>query len=601
MINQAVNNSIPTSTVQVTNSSPMEIWITVGVAIWIIGMIILLLYSVLTTIKLSNKLRTSKPIFDNVYEMKGIKTPFVFGIAKPKIYLPANISEAERSYIIKHEETHIKRLDHIIKPFGFLVLCIHWFNPLVWIAFFLMSEDMELSCDESVIKQMGSGIKKEYSTSLLALSTGRRIVGGCPLAFGESNTKGRIKNILNYKRPAFWGIIVAVVVVAIVSLGLMSDPRKQPLTVEDYANQFVEEQIKGYENYFSITDSKIIKMEKLSTLNNLLPYHIEVWSIEYRLKPEGIDKALMAGNIGIVDGWVTEDTSMGRPMLIFSYKKSNPEYLGSIWTSDRYYNTLDYSSIAEHETAVRAFLEKKKLIPAETYSGNHILVQFPLSTGETSQLFLSQPVVQGESGIWCVERWMDGTGNIYYDTPETSGTAIDYYNDLQNQANAGQNLSNLDPLQVALDYINNTLGQKVSIDKLNPIYSATAEDFAKIPESHFIGFISNFDKDNYSFHLDQIEWLTAVNDAKRLRELNIDPDGLPNGFYIHNPHSYPMHSQITDETKYFIIDRTGNAEHKSVTMEEFIKYLGQFSDFTPPFRIVMKGGYVQSITEQYVP
>ena len=202
IIDQVVNNSLP---VPIASVNPMQIWITLGGAVWMLGIGVLLAYGIFTTLKLYLKLKSTRLISDNIYETGVIKTPFVFGLIKPKIYLPTSLSENERAYIIKHEQTHIKRLDHIIKPFAFLILCIHWFNPLVWVAFLLMEEDMELSCDESVIKQMGSNIKKDYSTSLLSLSTGRRVVGGCPLAFGENNTKGRIKNILSYKKRTIRG------------------------------------------------------------------------------------------------------------------------------------------------------------------------------------------------------------------------------------------------------------------------------------------------------------------------------------------------------------------------------------------------------------
>jgi len=599
VIDQAINNSLPAPVVEGASVNPLQIWLVFGETVWLAGIILLLLYSVFTTVKLSRKLKKAKLISDNVFEMHGVKTPFVFGIIKPKIYLPSGIAENERNYIIKHEQIHIKRLDHIIKPFAFLMLCVHWFNPLVWVAFFLMSEDMELSCDESVIKQLGSGIKKEYSTSLLSLSTGRRIIGGCPLAFGENNTKGRIINILNYKKPGFWAVMIAVVAVAVICLGLISNPQKEQLTEEGYANKFIEEQIQLYENSegtnYKIIDKKITKMERLARLDNMLEYPIEMWSLEYRLKPDDISKVMLAGGMNEVDGWITEDASMGKPILVFSYEDSKVAYLGCIRSGEG-----DFTTIAGQETALRMFLEGMKLLPNETYSGNHILVKFPLSSGEISQLFLSQPVVQGDFGIWCVERWKDTNGNVYYNTPKTDTLIADYYKELQEQCDNGHMPGLLDPLQVVLTYINNDLGQHVSLDELVPQYNAKVEDFADTPESHFIGYISNFKTESSSFHLDKIEWLTN-EDTERLKQLNIDPDDMPNGYYIYNPHDYSMHCQVTDQTEYKIVHLGGEVSHKSVTMEEFIEYLKQYSDFSPPFRIMTKGGYVQSITEQYVP
>lgn len=223
-VDNAVNNILPPAD-QAASVNPMQVWVSIGETAWVMGVLILLAYSVYTSVKLYISLRKATHVTGNIYKMDGLKTPFVFGIIKPCIYLPTHITESEEDYILLHEQTHIRRLDHIIKPFFFLVTCIHWFNPLVWASFFLMSKDMELSCDEKVVNKMGSNIKKEYSSSLLSMSTNRRIVGGCPLAFGENNTKGRIKNILNYKKPALWVMIIVVIAVLAVSIGLITNPK----------------------------------------------------------------------------------------------------------------------------------------------------------------------------------------------------------------------------------------------------------------------------------------------------------------------------------------------------------------------------------------
>lgn len=225
LIDNIVNNTLPAATTT-ASVNPIQIWIGIGQLIWLVGIIILILYSIITTIKLSKRLKNSTHVSGNIYKADHITTPFVFGLIKPRIYLPINLSENEKSYIIKHEQTHIERYDHIIKFIGFILLSIHWFNPLVWLAFILMSKDMELSCDEKVIKELGNEIKKDYSNSLLSLSLGKKIISGSPLAFGENNTKGRIKNILNYKKPKSWVTLIAIVLVIIVAVGLLSNPLK---------------------------------------------------------------------------------------------------------------------------------------------------------------------------------------------------------------------------------------------------------------------------------------------------------------------------------------------------------------------------------------
>jgi len=560
-------------------------------------------YSIFTILRLKIRLKPAVHVcckeFKNIYETEGIRTPIILGIIKPRIYLPAGLTENERSYIIRHELNHIKRFDHIIKPFAYFVLCIHWFNPLVWIAFSLMSEDMEMSCDESVIREMGSGIKKSYSSSLLYLSAGRRKVAGCPLAFGENSTKKRIINVLNYKKPGLWVVVAALIAVVAIIIGLMSDPPQKQPTVHDFAEQFIKQEIKTYESY-NTTDSKITKLEKIAEHDNLLSTPVEIWRIEYRLKPtENTDS--IAGGMNMENGWLTEDSSMGKPYLIFTIDNSKPRYLGCIRDGEG----IDLSSLAGQEIALREFLEGKKLLPPETFSGNHVLVKFPASTGETCQLLLSQPVLQGDEGIWCVERWMDGTGNIYYNIPKTNVSIADYYKELQKQADEGSMAYLKDPLEVALRYINNESGTRkyAVLDELEPKYSATTEDFLETPVSKYIGYISNFEMSGFSkpaFHLERVEWLTSA-DEKRLKELGIDPGELPNGYYIHNPDTYPMFFQVTDKTTYTIVTPGEQAGQKKVALDEFVRYLEEHEKNKPLFWITTKNGYVTSITEQYRP
>lgn len=205
--------------------NPLQIYIEIGAYIWTLGMIGLLIYSLVSIFILKRQLKNAQLIEQNIYEAENLKTPFVIGFIQPRIYLPARLSVEERSYILLHEQTHIHRKDHIIKILAFIILSIHWFNPLVWIAFRLMSTDMELSCDEKVLKEMNDDIKKPYATSLLSLAAGKHILNGSPLAFSEGNLKGRIKNVLNYKRPKFWVIVFSIVIVTAVGIGLIANPK----------------------------------------------------------------------------------------------------------------------------------------------------------------------------------------------------------------------------------------------------------------------------------------------------------------------------------------------------------------------------------------
>lgn len=233
----AVNTGqAPQTSGRADNKTLPQPGVTAAAVIWLTGIAGMLAYSILSLIKMK-KLRSAAHLYKkdeiqgifrkrkiNIYEGEYLETAFVMGIFRPAIYIPNALEESEKSYIICHEQVHIKRLDYLIKPLAYLVLCVHWFNPLVWAAFLLMEKDMELSCDERVLHDMGKQICREYASSLLTLASGRRTLSGGPLAFGENDIKSRIRNVLNYHRPAFWGIIVSAAILVILSAGLIFSP-----------------------------------------------------------------------------------------------------------------------------------------------------------------------------------------------------------------------------------------------------------------------------------------------------------------------------------------------------------------------------------------
>lgn len=223
-LDSAVNSSLPQA-VPIASVNPMQIWMDVLSFVWIAGIVVLFSYSVISYIKVKRKLLTATLIKDNIYESDRIGTAFVCGFIHPKIYVPAGVREDNLFFILEHERTHIRRKDYLIKLFAFSVLVLHWFNPLMWLSFAIMSRDMEMSCDESVLKKMSYDAKCGYSTSLLALSVKRNgLFVANPLAFGESHVKARIKNILNYKKTEFWVVFVSVVIVIGVGITLLSNP-----------------------------------------------------------------------------------------------------------------------------------------------------------------------------------------------------------------------------------------------------------------------------------------------------------------------------------------------------------------------------------------
>jgi beta-lactamase regulating signal transducer with metallopeptidase domain len=224
VVDSFVNNSLPAPAVG-ASANPLQIYVEIGAYIWVLGMIALIVYSIVSVLLLKRQLKGAQLIEKNIFEAKNLMTPFVLGLINPNIYLPVGLSKEEQNYALIHEQIHIHRKDHIIKILAFLIVSIHWFNPLVWIAFVLMSTDMELSCDERVLKVMDGDIKKPYANSLLSLAAGRHILKGSPLAFGEGNVKGRIKNVLNYRKPGFWVMFFSIIIVAAVAIGLAANPK----------------------------------------------------------------------------------------------------------------------------------------------------------------------------------------------------------------------------------------------------------------------------------------------------------------------------------------------------------------------------------------
>lgn len=195
--------------------------------LWLAGMAALLVHAIVSAGKLKRKLATAILLRDNIYESEFVDSPFVFGVVKPNIYLPMHMDEGTAAYVIAHEHAHLARRDHWWKVLGYLVLALHWFNPLVWVAYILFCRDIELACDEKVVKGLDGAARADYSQALLSCAAPKRAVAACPLAFGEGNIKTRVKSALHYKKPAFWVAAAAVLAVVIVAVCFLTNPRSE--------------------------------------------------------------------------------------------------------------------------------------------------------------------------------------------------------------------------------------------------------------------------------------------------------------------------------------------------------------------------------------
>ena len=236
------------------SANPLQIWIPVCAVIWLCGIAAMLLYTGISYLRLRHRVQTAVRLKDNIYQSENVASPFVLGMVRPKIYLPFGMSGQNMAHVIAHEEAHIARRDHWIKPIGFLLLTVYWFNPILWVAYILLCRDIELACDERVIRQLGIEARADYSEALLACSVSRKMISACPLAFGEVGVKERVKNGLNYKKPAFWIVLLAILASVAVAVCFLTDP-KQP-TVKDIQQQ------NGY---------RITKMETQQELSITIP------------------------------------------------------------------------------------------------------------------------------------------------------------------------------------------------------------------------------------------------------------------------------------------------------------------------------------------
>lgn len=207
------------------SANPLQVVLPVLTVLWLAGAAALVVHAVISQYRLKRRVASAVRAEDGIYQGEMIAAPFVLGIMKPKIYLPFEISEENRAYVIRHERAHIKRRDHWWKLLGYLLLAAYWFNPLVWIAYHLLCRDIELACDEKVIQTLGKEQKAEYSEALLTCSSGRHRPMACPMAFGEVGVKTRIRSVLHYRKPALWLVVLALGLCILTCLCFLTDPQ----------------------------------------------------------------------------------------------------------------------------------------------------------------------------------------------------------------------------------------------------------------------------------------------------------------------------------------------------------------------------------------
>ena len=271
-----------------TSANPLQILIPVLGNLWVLGILVMLVYTGVSYLVLRRKVATAVLLQKNIFQSENVDSPFVLGIFKPRIYLPFRMDGQNLAFVIAHEEAHIRRRDHWWKPIGFLLLALHWFNPLMWVGYILLCRDIELACDEKVIKELDNEHRADYTQALVACSVNRRRIAACPLAFGEVGVKERVKSVMNYKKPAFWIIIAAIVTCAAVAVCFLTNPKTSanndpslPLDIQNpNAVQFAATILEVHDTYLlvapeggtresSSADKIEVSLENLESVPNL--------------------------------------------------------------------------------------------------------------------------------------------------------------------------------------------------------------------------------------------------------------------------------------------------------------------------------------------
>lgn len=316
--------------------NPLQIVSEIGAIIWLIGIFAIILYGVFSYLRLKKTVSTAVLLKENVWQSENVSSPFILGFIKPKIYVPFSLGGETAEYVVAHENAHIRRKDHWIKPIGFLLLAVYWFNPLVWVAYILLCRDIEAACDEKVIASMDGKSRQEYASALLDCAVNRRKIEVCPLAFGEVGVKERIRGVMNYKKPAFWIIILAIVACVVAAVCFLTSPAKHKPDNNMGMGYLLKVEVEHYKG------------------TTQLPYKTDKFAIEPKL-----GKTLILS--GFTELEVTEtDLQTGRLILEFNDKV----YLGDNQT-DTVVIELDKKEtvwLADRQTAVVLSFEKTQTL-----------------------------------------------------------------------------------------------------------------------------------------------------------------------------------------------------------------------------------------------
>ena len=356
------------------SANPLQVLLPIAAALWMLGAAAMLLWALVSWLRLRKRVREAVRLEENVYECE-IASPFVLGLFRPRIYLPFSLENGERELVLAHERAHITAGDHIIKPLGWLLLAAHWYNPLVWLAYALFCRDIELACDERVVRSLSLSDRADYSQALLDLSRPRGGVRACPLAFGESSVKGRVKSVLSYKKPAFWLVLLAVVVCVGAAVCFLTDPKEEaepvddgdgggvvisarleenfPAQVLDYAFVCTEEMAEEL-SYLGLKSAELTDLSCYAEVEAPEGGTLLLFRLGARFELAEPESVAPAGGMVIEDGWLTRPDSGGDRFMLLLRDGDDWRFIGLVTEQVLSEYGTDYDAAALGEYALAA-------------------------------------------------------------------------------------------------------------------------------------------------------------------------------------------------------------------------------------------------------
>lgn len=426
------------------SANPLQVLLPVASVIWLAGAAAMLLWALVSWLRLRRRVADAVLLEGNVFESERVASPFVLGLIRPRIYLPFGLNEGAREQVLTHERAHIARGDHVIKPLGWLILAVYWYNPLVWLAYALFCRDIELACDERVIRRLPVSGRADYSQALLDLSRPHHGVGACPLAFGESAVKCRVKSVLTYKRPAFWLIMLAAVLCIGAAVCFLTDPKAEaddsvqndshdygiPITVtavlpENFPEQVLEfakgcaAQQAANMDYLNISAAEITELASYSEAELTDGGVACLFKLGAHYELADPENVMPAGGMLIEGGWLTRADSAGDRFMLLRRDGDNWSYVGittALMIQEAYGGDYDAAVLGEYERILASGVTWSSNLAVSSLYGIQFRFEFELDYTRIEAECSSGRMTGGEPGeelAWTPE-------------PDTTSDTIDF-------------------------------------------------------------------------------------------------------------------------------------------------------------------------------